>query len=105
MRLYPGEVCLFGLMRYDVYIMMVRTQVSLDPEMQRRARERAAQLGVSLAEYIRRLVSRDLDAPDRTADPSVVFNLGNSGVSDVAREKDDMLGRAVAERYPKDRGR
>jgi len=76
--------------------MMVRTQITLDPEMQSRARERAAQLGVSLAEYVRRLVARDLSAPPRVSDPAVVFNLGSSGGSDVAHQKDALLGAALA---------
>jgi hypothetical protein len=42
--------------------MMSRTQITLDDEMQRRARRRASDLGVSLAEYFRRLVARDLSA-------------------------------------------
>lgn len=75
--------------------MMSRMQVSLKPEMQRRARERAAQLGVSFAEYVRRLLSRDLGEPEATGDPTVVFNLGRSGGSDVAEDEDSMLGEAV----------
>ncbi|MGI9305194.1 MAG: hypothetical protein ACR2RB_21190 [Gammaproteobacteria bacterium] len=79
--------------------MTSRTQVTLDPEMQRRARQRAGQLGISFAEYIRRLVSNDLSEPHRAVDPSIVFNLGSSGGSDIAHHKDDMLGEAiVAER-------
>ena len=81
---------------YDGDIMMARSQISLDQEMQRRARERAGQLGISLAEYVRRLVARDLGEPVQAVDPSIVFNLGNSGGSDVARDKDTLLGRAVA---------
>ena len=67
--------------------MMSRTQITLEQELQRRARERAAGMGISLAEYIRRLVSRDLEAPTQQADPSAVFNLGASDGTDVAREK------------------
>lgn len=76
--------------------MTSRTQVTLDPEMQRRARKRAAQLGISFAEYIRRLVARDLGKPTQKIDPSVVFNLGSSGGADVARDKDALVGEAVA---------
>lgn len=64
--------------------------------MQRRARKRAAELGVSLAEYVRSLVSRDLGARERRADPSSIFDLGNSGTSDIARDKDRMIGEAIA---------
>ena len=44
--------------------MMAKTQISLETEMQRRARQRAHDLGVSLAEYFRRLVARDLARPE-----------------------------------------
>lgn len=75
---------------------MARTQITLDPEMQKRARKRAAQLGVSLAEYIRRLVALDLGGPRSTVSPSSVFDLGDSGDSDVAHSKDVMVGDAIA---------
>ncbi len=76
--------------------MTSRTQITLDPEMQRRARARASDLGVSFAEYIRRLVARDLGEPVPRADPSVVFDLGSTDSADIARDKDDALGRAFA---------
>lgn len=76
--------------------MMTRTQITLDSELQKRARERAVQLGVSLAEYIRRLVASDLERTRSTIEPSQVFDLGDSGGSDVARDKDMMAGEAVS---------
>jgi hypothetical protein len=75
--------------------MMSRTQITLDPEVQKRAHERAAHLGISFAEYIRRLVIHDLGESRPPTDPSAVFNLGNSGGSDVARDKDAMVGKAL----------
>ena len=75
--------------------MMARTQITLDPELHRRARERADELGISLAEYIRRLVARDLEPVTRVADISVFFDLGSSGGSDIARHKDEYVGRAL----------
>jgi hypothetical protein len=79
---------------YDGAIMMSRTQITLDPEVQRRARQRASDMGVSLAEYVRRLVARDLGGAEPMANPAVVFDLGSSGGSDVARNKDAMLAEA-----------
>lgn len=76
--------------------MMSRTQISLDPETKRRARRRASDLGISFAQYIRVLVSRDVATPSRDADPSVVFDLGSSGAADIARDKDAMVGEAVS---------
>ena len=74
----------------------VRTQVLLDARDHRRAKERAADLGVSLSEYIRRVVAADLAAPTARADVRDVFNLGDSGGSDIATDKDQLLGEAVA---------
>lgn len=85
--------------------MMSRAQVVLDPELQKRARTRAAELGISFAEYIRRLVARDLKTPRRRADVSLIFDLGRSAGSDVARDKDAMVGEAVASRQARRRSR
>ena len=75
--------------------MVVRTQISLDPEQQKLARRKAADLGLSFAEYIRRLVARDLAENRPAADVSLVFGLGDSGGSDIARDKDEMVGATV----------
>ncbi len=76
--------------------MMTRTQIALDSETQKRARQRAAKLGISLAEYIRRLLANDLGEVVVPADPSSVFDLGRSGGADVARDKGAMIGQSVA---------
>lgn len=76
--------------------MMIRTQISLDSERHAQARARAAELGVSLAEYMRRLVDRDVARPARTVDRSVVFDLGGGIPTDIARDKDHMIAEAVA---------
>ena len=76
--------------------MMSRTQITLDPELQRNARERAAHMGISFAEYVRRLVARDLIDECPEVDPSLVFNLGDSGASDITRDKDAMVAEAMA---------
>ena len=76
---------------------MTRTQLSFEREMLRRARTRANQLGISLAEYVRRLVARDLGERPSQGDPSAVFDLGRSRGSDVGRQKDRMLADAFAD--------
>ncbi len=78
--------------------MTFRTQIALDPEDHRRAKQRATEMNVSLAEYIRRLVARDLGAARQAASPELIFDLGSSGGSDVARHKDEYLAEAVADR-------
>src|ERR1700687_1590689 len=86
--------------------MSARTQVTLDPEMQRRAQAKAADLGISFAEYVRRLVANDLGEPKPKADISIIFDLCASGEpTDIARDKDKMIGEAVWEEYLRDVGR
>jgi len=75
---------------------MSRTQITLESEVQRRARQRASELGVSLAEYVRRLVARDLARPDTTIAVDLVFDLGSSGGANIARDKDAMIADAFA---------
>jgi len=78
----------------------------MDPETQRRARAKAAELGISFAEYVRRLVERDLGPPKPKADISVIFDLITEGEpTDIARDKDKMIGDAVWEEYLEETGR
>ena len=83
--------------------MMVRTQITLENELQRQARRRASEIGVSFAEYVRRLVAQDLVRPEPKVDLTCVFDLGVSGGSDVAMEKDSMIAEAFASERSKSR--
>ena len=74
---------------------MVRTRISLQSERHALARARAAALGISLAEYVRRLVDRDLAEQAVGIDRSVVFDLGRSGGTDIASDKARMIGEAT----------
>jgi hypothetical protein len=75
--------------------MNARAQITMDPELQRRAHAKAAELGLSFAEYVRRLVADDLGEPKPKPDISVLFNLGASREpTDIARDKDQMISEA-----------
>jgi hypothetical protein len=76
--------------------MMARTQITLEPEVQRRARQRASDLGVSFAEYVRRLMIHDLGAPRVATGLECVFDLGSSAGSDIAKDKKSMIAEAFA---------
>jgi len=76
--------------------MMVKTQIYLTAELHAQVRARASERGVSLAEYIRRLVARDLIQPPRSVDRSLVFDLGSTGGSDIASEKHRMIADAMS---------
>jgi hypothetical protein len=82
--------------------MPVRTQIALDSEAHRRAKRRAADLGISMAEYVRRLVAADLGEQQAANSPEAIFDLGSSPGSDVERDKDEYLAEAV-ERSPAER--
>lgn len=81
--------------------MVSRTQITLESEVQRRARERASELGVSLAEYVRRLVARDLARPQTAIEVDRIFDLGSSSGADIARDKDSMIAEAFHSRSKK----
>jgi hypothetical protein len=72
-------------------------QVTLDEDQHRRAKRRAATAGISLAEYIRRVVAAALDdEPPTQHTVADIFDLGRVDSSDIARHKDSYLGRATA---------
>jgi hypothetical protein len=76
--------------------MNARTQITLDPETQRRAHTKAADLGISFAEYVRRLITADLGAQPRRLDISALFDLGASTEpTDIARDKEKLLNEAT----------
>lgn len=83
------------ILHHDVGIMMTRTQISMQRETLRRARIRAGEEGISFAEYVRRLVVRDLGESSPGGDVSALFGLFDSGGSNVGRNKDHMIGQAI----------
>jgi len=64
----------------------MRMQISLEQEQHARVKRKAAELGISMAEYIRTLVDRDLDDNSPEAAVSQIFGIGSSGGSDIANE-------------------
>jgi len=80
--------------------MRSRMQFSVDAVLRQRARERAAALGLTLSEYICRLIAVDLGIRPGLLDVSAIFDLAASGeVTDIARDKDKMIGEAVWAEY------
>ena len=75
--------------------MMVGTQILLHAVRHALARARAAALGISLAEYARRLSGREVAERPGGADRSLVFDLGTSGGTDIALQKARMIGEAT----------
>jgi hypothetical protein len=86
--------------------MNARTQITLDPEIQQRAHAKAAELGISFAEYVRRLLARDLGEPHPRPDISAVFDLVDEGPkTNIASDKDKMIAEAVWKEHTRKTGR
>ena len=85
---------------------MVRTQISLDPQLHRDARRRAGELGISLAELTRRALTREVEGPP-SGDGAIgsIFDLGRSSGSDVAKDKDRYLAESTRAEYERKMGR
>ena len=63
------------------------------------AKRKAAHEGISLSEYIRRLVANDLNQGDTAVDPSVVFGLFDGGGSRIADGKQAMISEAIDKQF------
>lgn len=62
------------------------------------ARRKAAAEGISLSEYIRRLVARDLQGTPAD-DPSTIFGVFDSGGSRIADGKQSMISEAIDRQF------
>ena len=84
--------------------MVVRTQITLDADAHRRAKRRAADLNISLAEYFRRVLDRDLGEQRPRGDITAIFDLFDSGLSDVSSNVDKYLGEAIWDEHLRETG-
>ena len=74
-------------------------QVMIDANERRRARRRAAEHGITLSEYLARLIRADLD--DRTPDPDAPASIGVAEASGIPAHEGMYIGEAVAARMNK----
>ena len=74
----------------------MRTQIALEAEQHALVKQKAAALGITMAEYIRRLVDQDLAGGGTNADLSAIIGIGRSGGSDIATEGTAAVSEAVA---------
>ena len=79
----------------------MRTQIDLESEQHALVKRKAADLGISMAEYIRRLVERDLGQTGAGSDISAIFGIGDSGGSDIAVDRKGATAEAIAARAAK----
>ena len=85
--------------------MNARTQITLDPDTQRQAQAKAGELGITFAEYVRRLVAQYIGRPKPKPDVSAIFDLVTDGPpTDIARDKRAMIGEAFAQEHTRATG-
>ena len=85
---------------------MTRTVISIEPDLYQRARAHAETVGMSFAEFVRSLLQEKLGDTKAKVDPSIIFNLGTSKEpTDIARDKDRLIGEAVWADYLRKTGR
>ena len=74
----------------------MRTQIALEAEQHALVKQKAASLGITMAEYIRRLVDQDLAGGRTNAGVSSIIGIGRSGGSNIAVEGQAATSEAVA---------
>ncbi|MDE0708805.1 MAG: hypothetical protein OXH89_00060 [bacterium] len=77
----------------------MRTMIVLPDHHHAEAKRKAARQGVSLSEYIRRLVARDLGQGASVSDPSAIFGLFDFGGSRIADGKQAMISEAIDKQF------
>jgi hypothetical protein len=74
-----------------IAVMMQRLMIQAEPELVERAKRRAAERGVSVAQVVREALEHELDSPDEQTPPPLtcigVFNSGRSDLSRLASEQ------------------
>ena len=74
--------------------------------MQRRAHAKAAELGISFAEYVRRVIAQDLGEAEAQGRYFHHLRSRQEGApTDIARDKDKLLGEAVWQEHLRKTGR
>ncbi len=74
----------------------MRTQIALETEQHALVKRKAEELDISMAEYIRRLIDRDLQQTRSGGDISDIFGIGNSGGSNIALDRKSATAEAIA---------
>ncbi|MCY3805578.1 MAG: hypothetical protein OXG91_03670 [bacterium] len=72
----------------------MRTVITLSDEVHARAKQRAADLGISFAEFVRRLLDRELDAPAPQAGIDSICGMVAGTPFDMARDGDRVIAGA-----------
>ncbi len=76
--------------------MTSRMQITLDPTTRAKIRRRAESVGVTVAEYVRRVIAADLGGEPSRSNVAELFDLDRSAEStDIAKDKRAMIAGAI----------
>ena len=80
----------------DAMISLVRTVITLPSHMHAKAKQRAAELGISFAEFTRRLFEKELDTPMPQGDIDSICGMVKGAPFDMARDGRQIIAQATA---------
>ncbi len=77
----------------------MRTVVSLPDQMHARAKQRASELGISFAEFTRRLFEKELDPPAHQGDLESIRGMVSGTPFDMASDGREIIESAIATQF------
>lgn len=83
----------------------MRTVISLPDHAHARAKQRAADLGISFAEFVRRLLDRELNTPAPQASIDSICGMVTGSPFDMARDGKRIIAEARSEQVVGRQGR
>ena len=78
-------------------ISLMRTIITLPDHMHAHAKQRAAELGISFAEFARRLFEKELSRPAPQGDIDSICGIVAGTPFDMARDGEQIIGEAADE--------
>ena len=73
----------------------MRTVITIPDQMHARAKQRAAELGISFAEFARRLFEKELEAPTPQGDIEAICGMVSGAPFDMARDGNEIAAEAA----------
>ena len=77
----------------------MRTVITLPDQVHARAKRRAAELGISFAEFARRLFEKELDSPIPQGDLEVIRAMVRGEAFDMTRDGKQIVGEAYTSQF------
>ncbi|MDE0668756.1 MAG: hypothetical protein OXI48_06985 [bacterium] len=73
----------------------MRTIITLPDQLHAKSKSRAAELGISLSEFVRRVLTAELDAPSPQGDIDSICGFVSGAPFDMARDGDGLIAEAT----------